>query len=321
MSTLILKWDDVRSLLDMPSVIEAVEQGLKDLAAGKAKMPPKVYLDVERGDFRAMPASIPGAAGIKWVNVHPGNPPIGLQTVMATIIYSDPLTGYPLAIMDGTDITAYRTGATSAVASKYLARKDSHTLGIVGAGHQARTQLLAVAEIFKFTQIKVFDRLESVTRKFVADFEKDYPVVAAKSIEETVDADIVCLVVPTREPVVMAKWIKPGTHVNAVGADAAGKIELEPTIHKKARVVVDDPEQSMHGGEINVAVSKGLFSAKDIHATLPQVVSGQKPGRTDDKQITIFDSTGLAIEDISTARFIYDRAMKKGGFLSLNFTS
>lgn len=317
MSTLILKWDDVRSLLDMPSVIEAVEQGLRDLAAGKAKMPPKVYLFADRGDFRAMPASIPGAAGIKWVNVHPGNPLLGLQTVMATLIYNDPLTGYPLAIMDATDITAYRTGAAAAIAAKYLARKDSHSLGLIGAGRQAQTQLLAHVALFDIQRIKVYDRLESVTDKFIRQFPQ-YPVKAT-SLEEAAACDIICSVTPARGPVVMKDMVKPGTHINAVGADAPGKQEIDPAILKKARVVVDDMEQATHSGEINVPISKGLFSPRDIYATLPEVVSGQKPGRTDEKQITLFDSTGLAVEDISTAHLIYNRAMQRGGFLSLNF--
>jgi alanine dehydrogenase len=298
-------------------VIEVVELGLRDLAAGKAKMPPKVYLFEDKGDFRAMPASIPGAAGIKWVNVHPGNPQLGLQTVMATIIYNDPLTGYPLAIMDATDITAYRTGAAADIAAKFLARKDSHTLGLIGAGRQAQTHLLAHVALFDIRSIKIYDRLESVTEKFIRLFP-DYPVKTA-SLEEAALCDIICAVTPARGPVVMKDMVKPGTHINAVGADAPGKEEIDPDILKEARVVVDDIEQAMHSGEINVPVSRGIFSQKDIYATLPEVVSGQKPGRTDDKQITIFDSTGLAIEDIATAHLIYNRAMQRGGFLSLNF--
>lgn len=317
MSTLFLKWDDVRSLLDMPSVIGAVEQGLRDLAAGRAKMPPKVYLAADRGDFRAMPASIPGAAGVKWVNVHLGNPLLGLQTVMATIIYNDPLTGYPLSVMDATDITAYRTGAASAIAAKYLARRDSHTLGLIGAGRQAQTQLLAHIALFDIRRIKVYDRLESVTEKFIKLFPQ-YPIMAT-SLEEAADADIICTATPARGPVVMKDWLKPGTHINAVGADAPGKQELDPAILKEATVVVDDIEQAISAGEINVPLSQGLFSEHDIYATLPEVVSGKMPGRTDDKQITIFDSTGLAVEDIATAHLIYNRAMQRGGFLSLNF--
>lgn len=300
----------------MPSVIEAVEQGLKDLAAGRAKMPPKVYLSAERGDFRAMPASVPGAAGIKWVNVHPGNPLLGLQTVMAVLIYNDPLTGYPLAIMDATDITAYRTGAAAAIAAKYLARKDAHSLGLIGAGRQAQTQFLAHLALFDIRSVKVFDRLENVTEKFIRQFPQQ-PITAA-TLEEAAGCDIVCTTTPARGPVLMRGMVKAGTHINAIGADAPGKQEIDPAILKDARVVVDEMEQAVHSGEVNVPISQGLYSEKDIYAALPDVVSGNKPGRTDDNQITLFDSTGLAIEDIATAHVIYNRAMKRGGFLALN---
>ena len=148
MNTTFLSGKEIASLLDMKEVIRAVEDAFFDIASGKAKMPPKVYLSLDEGDFRAMPAAIPGAAGVKWVNVHPCNPAQGLPTVMATLIYNDPATGYPLAVMDASLMTAYRTGAASAIASKYLARKNISSLGLIGAGRQAVTQCLAHMELF-----------------------------------------------------------------------------------------------------------------------------------------------------------------------------
>ena len=137
MPTLMLNKKEVRNFIDMGEVIDVVETAFKEYTEGNSEMPSKVYLTVKDGDFRAMPASLPGAVGMKWVNVHPENPAKGLPTVMAILIYNDPDTGYPLAIMDASEITAFRTAATSTIASKYLARKDSQTLGIVGAGYQA----------------------------------------------------------------------------------------------------------------------------------------------------------------------------------------
>ncbi len=157
MSTLLLSQKDVRGLLSMSAVIAAVEAALRDYAMGRARMPHKVYLDTDGGDFRAMPAALAGAAGMKWVCAYPGNPAKGLPNVMATLIYSDPATGYPLAVMDAMDITAYRTGATAAIASKYLARPDSSTLGLIGAGQQAYTQLMAHVELFRLNKVTVFD--------------------------------------------------------------------------------------------------------------------------------------------------------------------
>ena len=301
----------------MAEVIQAVEQAFKDLARVKAKMPCKAYLVLERGDFRAMPAAIPEAAGIKWVCVYPENPPSGLPTVMGTLIYSDPATGYPLAVMDAADITAYRTGATAAIASKYLARKGPHTLGIVGAGRQSYTQLMAHAELFDLKLIKVFDRFDAAVERFIKTFHR-YPVKAS-SLEETVASDILCTITPAREPFVRKGWVRPGTHINAIGADAPGKEELDPTILKKATIVVDDLEQASNAGEINVPIRKGLISIEDIYATLGEIVSGKKKYRNDGKTVTVFDSTGLAIEDIAVARLIYSKARKKGGYLSLDF--
>ena len=316
-STLFLTRKDVKSLLDMPSVIELVEQAFRDWSQGKAKMPAKSYLLVDRGDFRAMPAALADAAGIKWVNVHPENISLGLPTVMGVLVYNDPLTGYPLAVMDATEITAYRTGAAAAIASKYLARKDSCTLGLVGAGRQAYTQLLAHAELFDLKLIKVFDRSSVAVEKFIQSYPA-YPIQAT-SLPEAVASDIVCTVTPAREPVVKREWIMPGTHINAIGADAKGKEELEPSLLKEAIVVVDNLEQAVSSGEVNVPISKGLFSVDDIYATLDEVIVGAKQGRRDEKAITIFDSTGIAIEDIAVAKSVYRKAKAAGHYLTLDF--
>jgi alanine dehydrogenase len=316
MPTLLLNKKDVQNLIAMEEVIPVVEKAFKELTEGKGAMPSKVYLTVKDGDFRAMPAALPGAAGMKWVNVHPGNPLKGLPTVMAVLIYNDPATGYPLAIMDATESTAFRTAATSAIASKYLARKNSKTLGIVGAGRQASTHIMAHRLIFDFKEIRVFD----ISSEAVASLIKGFPEspIKERSLEETVKSDIVCTLTPAHQPVVKSRWIMPGTHINAVGADAQGKEELEPSILNDAMVVVDDLRQASHGGEINVPLSKGLFKKQQIYATLGEIITGIKTGRTDNKIITVFDSTGLAIEDIAVARLLYEKARNKGTGLTVN---
>jgi alanine dehydrogenase len=235
---------------------------------------------------------------------------------MAVLIYNDPATGYPLAIMDATESTAFRTAATSAIASKYLARKNSTILGIVGAGRQASTHIMAHRLIFDFKEIRVFDISSEAVSRLIKDFPES-PIIE-RSLEETVKSDIVCTLTPAHQPVVKSKWIIPGTHINAVGADAQGKEELEPSILNDAMVVVDDLRQASHGGEINVPLSKGLFKKQQIHATLGEIITGIKTGRTDNKIITVFDSTGLAIEDIAVARLLYEKARNKGTGLTVN---
>ncbi len=316
MSTLILSRNDVRDLLEMSDVIQVVEQAFEEWAGGKVDMPAKVYLTLERGDFRAMPAALPGIAGVKWVTVYPENPSLGLPTIMATIICNDPLTGYPLAVMDATEITAYRTGAAAAIASKYLARKDSQTLGLVGAGYQAYTQLLAHVKLFTLKLIKVFDPSKATVEKLIKSFP-EYPLQEC-SLEETVASDIVCTVTPVRKPLVKKEWVIPGTHINAVGADAEGKEELEPAILKEAIVVVDDLAQSSAAGEINVPIRNKLFGIDEVYATLGEIITGKKQGRKDERVVTVFDSTGVAIEDIAVAKRIYERAKQVGGYTSVN---
>jgi alanine dehydrogenase len=316
MNTLLLTRKSVRNLLNMAEVIEAVEQAFRDWATGQGQMPAKAYLVLDKGDFRAMPASLPGAVGVKWVNVHPANSARGLPTVMATIIYSNPETGYPLAIIDATEITSYRTGAAAAIASKYLARRDSHTLGIIGAGRQAYTQILAHAQIFDLTQIKVFDLSRAAIERLIKSLPQ-HPLKEC-SLEEAAGSDIVCTLTPARAPFLKKNWIIPGTHINAVGADAEGKEELEPSILKESTVVVDDIRQASAAGEINVPIANGLFTIDEIYGTLGEIIAGRKKGRKDKNTITVFDSTGVAIEDVAVARLLYEKAKQVIGYSSID---
>ena len=317
MPTLLLDRNSVNTLMKMSDVVNVVEEVFKIMGEGKANMPPKLYLSVEHGDFRAMPAALPGAAGMKWVNVHPQNPSRNLPSVMAIVVYNDPDTGYPLAIMDATEITAYRTGATAAVASKYLARKNSRTIGVIGAGHQAYTQILAHAELFSSISINAFDISEAAVDRLT----RSLPGFSIKkcSIEEATASDILCTLTPSRKPVVKKEWLVPGTHINAVGADAQGKQELEPSILKEAIVIVDDTEQAVHSGEINVPISKGTYSLGEVHGTLAELVTGSKQGRPDDRAITVFDSTGIGIADIAVAKALFEKARQVGGYPSIDF--
>lgn len=314
MKTLLLTASDIDYLIDMKSVLESVEVAFRDYGMGNAQMPPKIYLDLKQhnGDFRAMPAFVEGSAGLKWVSVYPDNPKQGLPTVLAMLILSDPKTGLPLAIMDATKLTNYRTGAAGGVASKYLARPDSKTLGLIGAGSQAKTQLLAHICLFKFESILVWSLADSEVSRLKEDFP-ELPIRIA-TIEEAAGCDIVCTTTPARSYIVQRGWIRPGAHINAIGADAPGKQELDPQVLKDAKVVVDDIAQSRHSGEVNVAISEGLFDESDLYATLGEIVAGKKPGRSPENggELTVFDSTGLAIQDIATARMLFEKAKAEG---------
>jgi alanine dehydrogenase len=206
MPTLLLDRNAIKALLRMSDVIDVVEEAFRMCGEGRGKMPAKTYLSLEHGDFRAMPAALPGCAGVKWVNVHPQNPSLGLPSIMAILIYSNPETGYPLAIMDATEITAYRTGAAAAIASKYLARLDSHTVGIVGAGFQAHTQILAHGELFNPISINVFDVSRAAADKLIRSLSQ-FPIRNC-SIQEAVASDIVCTLTPSRSPIIKREWTR-----------------------------------------------------------------------------------------------------------------
>ncbi len=313
----LLSGGEIQELLSMGETLEAVECAFKLQAQGKAIMPPKLYLDLPEygGDFRAMPAYIDGTAGIKWVSCYPHNARHNLPLVVATIVLCDPDTGCPLAIMDGTYITSMRTGAAGGVAVKFLARRDSSTIGMIGAGIQARTQLLAISEVLpRIEEVKVFDLDLDASQRCAEEMgtKLKIKVRSVETIDEATEVDVLVTTTPSTKPIVGRQHIRPGTHINAIGADAAGKQELEANILRDAKVVIDDISQASHSGEINVPLSQGLIKAEEIYGTLGEVVSGMKKGREDDKEITIFDSTGLAIQDIICAKLVYNKAKERG---------
>lgn len=300
--------------LDIGLVNRAVESAFADHGRGEVQMPPKVYITLPEGDFRTMPAYIPslGIAGVKVVNVHPGNPSRNIPTVMALTIILDIGTGIPVAILNATRLTDMRTGAAGAVAAKFLSPKQAIILGVVGTGRQAEAQVAAISRELAIRQIRIWSRNPDHVRKF-ADRFMEYPCIAAP-IERVCDCDLLVTTTPSREPIIRDEWIHDGTHINAIGADAPGKEELDPAILQRAQVFVDDPAQAVHSGEINVPISRGLFRETEIAGTLGEVVIGKKKRKNADA-ITVFDSTGLAIQDLAIAKI----AMQHGKRFELPF--
>ena len=331
METLLLNKDDVAENARMEEVIVAVEEAFAAYQHGNVQMPAKSYIELPEynGDFRSMPAYMAAddwdAAGIKWVNVHTDNPTEhDLPTVMGTMIYSDSVTAFPLAIMDGTTLTRQRTGAAAAVATDHLAVTDATSLGIVGAGVQSYTQLEAIAEVRPIEEVIVFDVRDAAVEGFVDRFEGEFDVRAG-TVEEAAGCDVLSTVTPVEEPVVPADAVGERTHINAMGADAPGKNELEEGVVANAELVIDDYEQCTHSGEINVPWSRGVLDDDDLYGELGEIVTGERPGRTPadagsedasepsvadapEDGVTVFDSTGLAIQDVATAHVVYEHA-------------
>ena len=300
----------VESALGERTAFQLAEQAFRFLAEKKALMPPKIYLRLpgpEANDFRAMPAAVLArgheAAGVKWVCVFPQNPKRGLPTVFGTVLLNSPHTGRPLALVEAGALTAIRTAAASAVATRYLANPSPRRLALIGAGRQAGYQLKAIGRIARFREIGVWGFRPAEAESFCRRWRRVFPQLeACADIRACVqDADVIVTSTPSRRPLIRKAWVKRGAHINAIGADAKGKQELDPALLFAARVVADQWEQASHSGEINVSFWNGSFKRRHLHAELGEIVAGRRKGRTGPREITIFDSTGLAVLDIHFA--------------------
>lgn len=317
---LLLRDSHIEQLVPVREAVEVVEGAFVRLDSAEVQMPPKLYLDFprHRGDLRVMPAALGDLyAGVKLVNSHQTNPQKGLPAVVGTYLLFSQETGMPLCLMAATVLTALRTGAASGVACRYMARPDARSLGLIGAGVQAGYQVDAVSSVLNIRQVLAWAPAGDAARRdaFLEVMAARHPSIRfhpAGTIAEAAGAGVVCTTTPSRRPLLRTEQVRPGTHINAVGADGPGKQELDPSLLTRARVIVDEMHQAVHGGEINVAISAGRFGPDQIAGTLSEVVNGRLPGRSFDDEITVFDSTGLAVQDIAVAVVAYERALESG---------
>lgn len=274
-------------------------------------MPPKIYLDIPNGDFRAMPAIVGSTAGIKWCGVHLDESGKKRKiNIFAKVLINDVDSGKLLAIMDGESITAIRTAAVTGVATKYLSVPDAKTAAFIGCGNQTKNQIEAVTSVRDILTIKLFDldldRANALKKELEGSVQiSDRSVLVCESLEQCVrDANIVTTLTPSREGYLEYDWLLPDVHINAVGADAEGKRELcESVISNVDMVIYDNYEQCSHSGEIQ------YFEEDERWDSLESVVSGKRL-KDDQIQATLFDATGLAIEDVATGRYIYEKLIK-----------
>jgi ornithine cyclodeaminase/alanine dehydrogenase-like protein (mu-crystallin family) len=285
--------DTVLAAVTPLEAIERVRDGFVRHAAREWEMPAKVYLQAPpNGDFRAMPARGSGIAILKWVTSFPGNPARGLPAVMGVICVSSDSDGRPLALIDARAVTALRTGAVAAIAPQELAREDASTIGIVGCGLHGTwaARCLAAAE---YGPGVCFD--PDPDRAGALAGELDWE---AGSREDALACDVVTCVTPGNEPVVHVGDLRPGLHLSMLGADGPGKAEAEREAVARCRLFCDEWEQASHGGELTGAIEAGLVTQADV-TELGEVLTGMSPGRTSDEEVTLFDSTGLAIQDLA----------------------
>lgn len=318
--TLLLSMKDVEKSLSMKEVIKAVEEGYIAFNSGKVQQPDIVSMEMPQyngeTDIKSCYNDLNHIISVKTVSGFYNNGKVNdLPTMIGNVVLYDGTTGEPLCIMDGSLITGVRTGAAGAISSKLLARKNSEKVAVIGAGGQARMQIYALREVMDIKEVRVFNLNPSGLAAYKEEVEAKtgIKVVTCETAAEAMaGADIAISTTPSREYLVDSWMVKPGMHIVAVGADMAGKNEWDPQIFKDAKIVNDSISQCVTRGETRNAIINSVISEEDIYAEIGELLAGEKPLRERDDEVTIFDTTGMAIQDNVTAVMIYKAAKEKG---------
>lgn len=322
----VLSEADVAKAISMEQGISLVENAVRQYAEGQATLLPRVSLDLpgNGGAFRVMSASMPGigAFGLKTLTGYPGKRLPG-ETYFAILLFSAE-NGALRSVLAGGYLTGIRTGAASGVAAKYLAREDAKTLGVFGAGVQAKQQIAALMAVRPITLVKIFDLDAAKAQALAAETVQRFGVqgcVVTHPREAVAGCDLVVTATTARAAVFQGEWLDPGTHVSGVGANTPAKRELDAAAFRRSKIVLDFRQQALEeSGDLRQALETGAIAPDSIYADLGEIVTGKKPGRTNDSEITMFKSVGIAIEDIATAEYVLEQAElnELGSLLALN---
>jgi alanine dehydrogenase len=325
--TLILTRHDVAALLSIEECTKAVEHVFRLYGEGKTQTPGVLGVHAGDGGFhiKAGVLQLDRPYFAAKINANfPHNPKrLDLPTIQGVIVLSDAGNGYPLAVMDSSEITGQRTAAATAVAAKYLARPESKTLTICGCGIQGRASLGALVRLFSLEQVFAYDVDSTRAEKFANDLSAEL-AIAIKAVDQLQDAtlqsDICVTCTPSRQFYLRREHIAPGTFVAAVGADNEDKQELDPTLLGESKVVADLVEQCAIIGELHHALDQNVMTKNQVHAELGQIVAGTKPGRTSKDEVIVFDSTGMALQDVVTSALVYKKAKQQGAGQTIELT-
>jgi alanine dehydrogenase len=312
---IVLTREDVRRLLDLDECIAAVEDVFRKSARGEIAPAGVLSMHAEGGGFHVKAAMLDDGAE-RWfaaktnANFPGNNARFGLPTIQGLVLLFDAIAGRPLAIIDSIELTALRTAAATAVAARYLARANSSRVTICGCGAQSAAQLHALARVLPLRDVFAFDidgdRADAFAR---AMDEAPFTVTAVDDLRASLRrSDVVVTCTTSRRALLMADDVMDGTFIAAVGADNPEKQELDPMLMARSKVVVDALDQCAAFGDLHHAIEAGLLSVDDVYASLGQIVAGDRPGRVNSEEITIFDSTGTAIQDVAAALIVYKRA-------------
>ena len=325
---LILSRSDLEKVLSIKDVIDFVEAAFSELKRDTAILPQRatVTLTKEAGWVGVMPAYLGkmGSLSTKIVTVFEKNLEKKIPTIMATVILNSTETGAPLAIMEGTFITAMRTGAVCGVATKYLARKDSKTVGVFGAGVQARTQLMAVCAVRDIRRAFVHDVFKDRANAFATEMSKtlNIPIETREPEDIVKESDIIITATTSKTPIFDGNLVNQGTHLNLIGSFKPDVREVDEVVIRKSKIVVDQKSAALEeAGDIIIPIKEGIITEDHIYAELSELVTGIKPGRSSDSEITLFKSVGLGIQDCATAWLAYTKAKEKGIYKEVNLFS
>ncbi|MBL7063430.1 MAG: hypothetical protein ISS49_04380 [Anaerolineae bacterium] len=316
----ILSCEDVRRALPMRQAIEVMKGAFAQLSTGQANVPLRVALQVDRhkGVTLFMPAylSADDQMAVKIVSVFNDNPAQGLPLIHALVVVMDATTGKPAAVMDGTYLTALRTGAASGAATDLLARQNARIAAIFGAGAQGRTQLEAVCAVRPIQEAWVYDVAPEQATAYAAEMSQrlSLPVSVAETPAEAVhQADVICTATSSSSPVFEDADVRPGTHINAVGAYTPQMQELPAGTVLRAKVVIDHHEASLaEAGDLLIPLRQGLITEAHIYAELGEIAAGRKPGRASPEEVTLFKSVGVAVQDVAAASAVLEAAQRLG---------
>ena len=323
--TLVLTRSDVLALLTLPECITAVEDAFCRHAEGRTLAPGVLGIDADGGGFHIKAAGLVGEPAYFAAKTNanfPGNARGGRPTIQGTVLLADARTGAPLAVMDSGSITALRTAAATAVAAKFLARPDARAATVVGCGVQGEIQLAALAAVLPLERAWAIDPVAGRAAAFAVRAQQRLGLRAEPSDDlpgALRRSQVAVTCTPARRPLLWRADVPAGMFIAAVGADSQGKQELEPALVATATLVVDLLEQCAEIGELQHALAAGLTTRDRVHAELADVVSGRRPGRTRPDEITVFDSTGTALQDVAAAVVVYEKARATGRGLEVRF--
>lgn len=324
MSLLVIDRESVRALLPMDQCIDLMREAMVALSTGKTKQTLRQIIPLEAGAaFGVMPGSAPAVFGAKVLSIYPGNFARGVQSHQGFVALFDPADGAPVAMLHAGELTAIRTAAASAAATRALAREDAHRLAILGYGEQAETHARAMALVRPLSGISLWgrspERAAGVARRLTE--ELSLPVRVAASVREAVvEADIICAVSAAPEPILEGRWVAPGTHVNLVGSSTAATREADDTLVARGRLFADHREGVLRqGGEVIHAIAAGVIEESHVLGEIGEVMAGSLPGRRADDEVTLYKSLGAIVQDLFSGWHVYRRAHAEGRGSAVSF--